>query len=100
MVSFLLYVLKQSASFVREQGSLALKEVSFYGWKSFMNWRVRSMLPNDIFRNSINGQSLKTLLSQMGSKKVQSSAWRKKHGIFPPCGTAEASQYKTILERL
>lgn len=33
MVSFLLYVLKQSASFVREQGSLALKEVSFYGWK-------------------------------------------------------------------
>lgn len=58
------------------------------------------MLPNDIFRNSINGQSLKSLLSQMGSKKVQSNTWRKKHRIFTPCGTAEASQYKTIPEHL
>lgn len=64
------------------------------------SWSVRSMLPNGVFRNNIKRQSLKTLLSQMGSTKVQSKTWRKKHGIFTPWGTGEASQCRTILECL
>lgn len=100
MVSFLLYISEQSASFVREKGSLILREISFYGWKWFMNWSIRSMLPNDVFRNSIKGQSWKMLQSQMGSKKGQLNAWRKKHGTFTPCVAADTSQHETTLERL
>lgn len=47
------------------------------------------MFTNDVFRNSINGQSLKMLLSNI---------WLKKHGLFTPCGTAEATYNKPILE--
>lgn len=100
MFSFLLYISKQSASFVREKGSGTLKEISFYGWKWFMNRSVRSLFPNVLFRNSIRGQSWKRLQSQIGGKKVQLNTWRKKHGTFTHCVSADASHHEITLKCL
>lgn len=56
------------------------------------------MLPNDVSRNHIKGQSLKKFLSQMRSRKEQLSTWNKKKSNL--CGIAEPTQLYVTMECL